>query len=149
MQWRAPWGAINGLLDEQAQAMAKLGPTIKEVSDEFDSLSDAAIRLGGLDALSDSQLQTLISNYEALGAAGELTTEQWEKYGAAITEAGGRGLDAVMADTAESTFDVAGALEVAAMKLAAEAQKYWNESRQGERDDAMEGSLGGHQRPIG
>jgi len=110
----ASLGAISGLQEEQVRIMGRLGPTVKEVSKSYDELGVAVAYLGGLQSLSDSQLKTLITEYERLGAVGELTTEQWEAYGRAITEAGGRGLDEVMAATADSTFDVAGALEVAA-----------------------------------
>jgi len=103
-----------GLTREQADAYAKLGPSVYQVSRDFNALGAAVEYMGGLDALSDNQLKALIANYEALGAAGKLTTEQWEKYGAAITEAGGRGLDDIMVTTAEAGFDFAGSLEIAA-----------------------------------
>lgn len=99
---------------KKAQApLRELGPSTQKVQQDFAALTVSVDKFGGgIAKLHDSQLTNYIKKMEELAQQGDITDEQWERLGAAYTEAAERGLDKTVQLTTE-TFDFAAALDIA------------------------------------
>jgi hypothetical protein len=94
-----------------ADTMNILGPSVRQVSLEFDKFVSQVEELGGWMGRSDQQLLNAIEHMEGLADAGKLTADQYSKLGDAYTEALQRNLIPGTSEVTAKTIDWSKALQ--------------------------------------
>lgn len=124
---KAHFDAATKTRTAQEELLAILGPGSQDATIQMGRLADATDRLGGVTALTDAQLISLVKQLEAQIALGGQNEEGFTKMAEAMNEAGNRGvylnaqlgilagkppkIDEVVKQVTKSTFDWQNALE--------------------------------------